>query len=405
MICLASRFNRKASFWVQGRKNIIQRIEKAVAGHKKIVWIHAASLGEFEQGRPLLEKIKSEHPDHKVLLTFFSPSGFEARRNYAQADFIFYLPIDLPQNAREFVRIVQPVAAIFVKYEYWMNFLTELKRNKIPTYIISAIFRPKQIFFQWYGIPYRKVLGCFNEIFVQHENSKQLLANIGIHHVSVANDTRFDRVISIAKQSNDIEIVKEFAENQFCIVAGSTWFPDEQILCKYINKNKNVKLIIAPHEISENHIQKAIKLLKTKWIRYTKIVASREIDLSEFQVLIIDNIGMLSSIYRYGKVAYIGGGFGAGIHNILEAAIYGVPVVFGIRYQKFNEALELIQLKGSFSIRKYTGFKTLMEKFTEASDFRVKSGRICANYVENNAGGTLMIYEKLLKDEIFKSAF
>ncbi|MDA3779752.1 MAG: 3-deoxy-D-manno-octulosonic acid transferase, partial [Bacteroidales bacterium] len=349
LIKIASLFNNKAKLFVDGRKNLFNNLNK-IDSKNKLAWFHCASLGEFEQGRPLIEKLKKEHPEYKILLTFFSPSGFEIRKNYRMADYIFYLPVDTPKNAKKFVDLVKPDIVFFIKYEFWFNFLKEIKKNNIPLYVVSAIFRNKQSFFKWYGKRYRKELAAISHFFVQDDESKRLLAKININNVTVTGDTRFDRVYEISKQSKELPIINNFKNDTQVFIAGSTWKPDEEIITSYINKNHNkIKFIIAPHEIDETNIRRIENSIADNIpvVRYSN---ANEKDLSSVRVLIVDNIGLLSSIYKYANIAYIGGGFGKGIHNILEAACYSIPVIFGSNYYKFNEAVELVKKRGAFSI-------------------------------------------------------
>jgi len=379
----ASLFNPKAKLWVKGRIEIFEFLQKNISDEDKIIWVHAASLGEFEQGRPIIEAIKEKHKEYKILLTFFSPSGYEVRKNYTFADIVCYLPIDTAKNAHKFINIVKPNKVFFVKYEFWKNYLKTLYKNKIPVYLVSGIFRKEQLFFKSTGKSYRKILNYFEHFFIQNQVSGNLLKSIDINNYTVCGDTRFDRVIDIAKSSKEFKEIAEFTENSKVIVAGSTWEKDEEILIDYINKNRNVKLIIAPHEIKEQNLQRIENNLKQTVVRYSKI---KEVNPKDYSVLIIDNIGMLSAVYKYGQVAYIGGGFGAGIHNILEAAVYGMPVLFGPKYQKFDEAKELIKLGGAFSISEITGFKEKADLFF-ADDISLKdTSAISKNFVETGAG-------------------
>lgn len=387
--------NKKAQLWINGRKNIFERISSSLKPSEKRIWIHASSLGEFEQGRPVIEKLKEFRPDYKIVLTFFSPSGYEIRKNYQGADYIFYLPLDTRRNAERFIRLVQPEMAVFIKYEFWFNYLTEVKKRNIPLYLVSANFRNNQSFFQWYGTWFRKLLFNFEHIFVQNESSRELLKTIDIQNVTVAGDTRFDRVYSIATSAKELPEVKAFVGNSMCIIAGSTWEPDEELLIKYLNETSHsVKMIIAPHEIKEASIQDIINKFKKKSIRYSQI---KNEDSTSAQILIIDNIGMLSSLYRYGKIAYIGGGFGKGIHNILEAATFGLPVIFGPNYQKFQEAINLQKEGGAYSISEYADLKSVLDKLIEhISINNYASGQISKRFVENNLGATNIILRKML---------
>jgi len=346
-IYFASFFNAKARQWIDGRKKIFRQIGDKV-DHTGVIWIHVASLGEFEQGRPVIEEIRQHYSQHKILLTFFSPSGYEVRKNYNGADFIFYLPLDTDYNAKKFIKMVQPTMAIFVKYEFWYHYLHQLKQNHIPVYLISGIFRPQQLFFKWYGSWFRKILGNFNHFFLQNPISVDLLHSLSFQNVTMAGDTRFDRVLQIAAATREIAVASRFKGEHLCLVAGSTWPEDELLLIQYINGcTKPVKFIMAPHEIHEDHIQQILRQLKKPVIRFSE---AENAVISDKTVLIIDNIGMLSSLYKYGDLAYIGGGFGKGIHNILEAAAFSLPVIFGPHYKKFNEAVELLETGAAASI-------------------------------------------------------
>ncbi len=392
-IRLASPFNEKAALWIKGRKNIQKKISTVNKGSHRLVWFHAASLGEFEQGRPVMEALKKEQPDTRILLTFFSPSGYEIRKNYAGADYIYYLPADTPRNARHFIESVQPDAAVFVKYEYWYNYLNQLNKRHIPTYLISAIFRKEQPFFKTWGGLHRKMLHFFTRMFIQDEESARLLSSIGIQAFEQTGDTRFDRVKQIADTAQDIDKVTHFLNGAPAVVCGSTWPPDEELLLDYINRdNTNFKWIIAPHEIGENHIRTILGKCQKKVIRYTQDEAGE----TDAKVLIIDCIGLLSSIYRYGKIAYIGGGFGVGIHNTLEAAVYGIPVIFGPRYQKFNEAVRLIQQGGAFNIHNKTELDELLDSLLQDQAITETAGRQALAYVNSQLGATAIIMKYLV---------
>lgn len=341
----------KAQKWRHGRQHIFQQLNSTFANNTApVVWVHCASLGEFEQGRPLIEALKKQHPHFKILLTFFSPSGYEVRKNYTDADWVFYLPLDTKKNALRFISIVRPQQVIFVKYEFWYHYLTTLQQQQIPTYLISASFRPNQAFFKWYGAFFRQMLFCFKTIFVQNQASLDLLHQLNYQTAYVAGDTRLDRVLKIRAQAPPLPIIEAFCSNNRCLVAGSTWTSDEQILAKVLQTLPNQKLIIAPHQINEKHLKEIERLFDfTTCIRYSSAVSNSQVD--EFSVLIIDNIGMLSSIYAYAHIAYIGGGFGAGIHNILEAAVFEIPVLFGPNHHKFQEAKDLIAIGVGFEIK------------------------------------------------------
>jgi len=387
--------NTKAEQWLTGRKDIFDRIRKQLNPNEKRIWIHAASLGEFEQGRPLIEKIRHQYPEYKIFLTFFSPSGYEIRKNYSGADYIFYLPLDTRKNATRFIDLVNPQQVLFIKYEFWYNYLAELKKRGIPVYLCSAIFRDNQVFFAWYGSWFRSMLSLFTWFFVQNEQSKSKLKSIGFSNATVAGDTRFDRVYAIATQSREIETVKSFVGLRNCLIAGSTWQPDEELLSKYINDSSlPIIYIIAPHEIDAAHLERLENSIQKKTILYSEF---KNNPLADYQVLIIDNIGMLSSLYRYGKVAYIGGGFGKGIHNILEAATFGLPVVFGPDYHKFQEALDLVKSGGAFSISDFNNMKSLFDTLFTDRKFLKESGNIAETFVKQNVGATDKIISHIVK--------
>jgi len=376
----------KAIQMTEGRKNLLQKISEAVKGQKNIVWVHCASLGEFEQGRPLIEEIKKRFPYKKIFLTFFSPSGYLIRKNYNLADWVFYLPYDTPSNAKKFYDLIKPEKVFFVKYEFWYYHLNQLKINKIPTYLVSGIFRTNHIFFQKRGLWYRQILHSFSHLFLQDELSAQLLKNIGINNCTVTGDTRFDRVATIASESKELPIIQQFTNNRKVLIAGSTWTPDELILHEYFAKNKDkLSLIIAPHEIHTSHLESIEKLFGNELIRYSQ---SEVKDLTKYKVMLIDNMGMLSSIYKYGQIGYIGGGFGVGIHNTLEPAVYGIPVIFGGKYQKFNEAVELIKRGGGFTINNANDFEILMDKLLADENYRKESGHQAGAFVLSGKGAT-----------------
>ncbi len=357
IVFIASHFNAKAKFFIEGRKGIWERMAKQVDPSCQTIWVHCSSLGEFEQGRPVIEAIKQHDPNLRIFLTFFSPSGYEIRKNYPLADYIFYLPLDTKRNAKRFIRLINPQMAIFVKYEFWYHYLNELKNRNIPTYLVSGVFRANQIFFKPYGGWYRKFLNAFTTFFVQNNDSKNLLQSIGYSNVIVTGDTRFDRVAKIASEAKEIPLVRDFVANHQVLVAGSTWPKDEDIILPLANEFPELKIIIVPHEIDELHIQEIIRKSPIPPIRFSKPDFSKT---TEAKILIVDTIGLLSSIYQYATVAYIGGGFGTGIHNTLEAAAYGIPVIFGPNYHKFQEANDLIANKGGFSISSYDETKNLL---------------------------------------------
>ena len=351
-------------------------------------------MGEFEQGRPLIERIRKDYPKYKIVLTFFSPSGYEVRKDYKGADYVCYLPFDTPDNAMMFVRIVKPVVAYFIKYEFWRNYLRELHKNDVPAYSISSIFRPNQIFFRWYGKSYREVLHCFDHFFVQNEESKKLLFSAGVTFSTVVGDTRFDRVLDIRAEAQPLPLVERFKGDALTLVAGSSWGPDEDIIISYFNAHPEMKLVIAPHVVSDSHLKEIESKLKRPFVRYTQ---ATEESVQQADCLIIDCYGLLSSIYRYGEISYVGGGFGVGIHNVLEAAVYGIPVIFGPKNKKFREARHLLEQKGGFEIRNSQDFETLMNRFLSDKAYLQSSGKAAGDYVKNNSGALekIMEYMKL----------
>lgn len=393
LIRIAAFFNPKAKQWVVGRKNVFAKLQEEINGEEDIVWFHSASLGEFEQGRPVIESFKEKYPNSKILLTFFSPSGYEVRKNYEGADYIFYLPPDFARNAKRFMDIVNPKMAFFIKYEFWHHYLKELKKRNVPTYIFSTIFRPDQLFFKGYGSFHRKMLSAFTHLFVQNQESVDLLKRIGLSNVTLTGDTRFDRVYTIATNSKTLPNVEGFAQGKEVLIAGSTWPKDEENIIRYLNETKNsYKYIIAAHEVDEDHINNITSKIQKSWVRYTK-ATKEEIDAAE--VLVIDCIGVLSSLYRYGTVSYIGGGFGRGIHNTLEAATFGLPVIFGPNYHKFQEAKDLIEIGASKSYENYSELKNLLDIFYENSEKRNFSGLQSKNYVDKMRGASDKILSEI----------
>ncbi|MBI9063191.1 MAG: 3-deoxy-D-manno-octulosonic acid transferase [Marinilabiliaceae bacterium] len=390
-LLLVSPFNIKAKLLRKGRRETKQQLSN-ISFNGPVVWVHAASLGEFEQGRPIIEAIKKEHPHYKVVLTFFSPSGYEIRKNYELADWVCYLPADTKRNARRFIQAINPEKVFFIKYEFWYHYLTNLKKANIPVYGVSTIFRREQSFFKSYGSWFKKMLHCFEKFYVQDEVSGELLTDIGIGNFAVAGDTRFDRVRDIAKASADVELARRFADGaDKVIVAGSTWGPDEDILIEYLqNQGKNVKLIIAPHEIHDEHIRQIESKLKVHYFTFTNPPK----DPQNFQVMIVNTMGMLSAIYKYGQVAYIGGGFGKGIHNTLEAATYEMPVFFGTNYRKFKEARDLIKREAAFSINDKQEFSQLIEKIWADKKYLESLSKNAGQYVTEMCGATRLIMEE-----------
>ena len=419
-VAIGSLFNKKIKKMWRGEREAVDLLKEKVDPTAKYVWFHAASLGEFEQGRPLIEQLKATHPEYKILLTFFSPSGYEVRKNYEGADIVCYLPLDTIRNARRFLRAVHPVMAFFIKYEFWYNYLHILKHRGVPVYSVSSIFRPGQVFFKWYGRNYAKVLHCITHFFVQNEVSLQLLKGIGIDEATVVGDTRFDRVLQIKEQAKELPIVeafkgingkgdackgalaedackKDLSENgcKGCkvFVAGSSWQPDEDIFIRFFNDHPDWKLIIAPHVIGEDHLAYILDKLQMKAVRYTQ---ATEQSAAEARCLIIDCFGLLSTIYRYGEIAYVGGGFGVGIHNVPEAAVWGVPVLFGPNNKRFQEAQDLLACKGSFEVTDYDSFNTIISRLISDDQFRHQCGEASANYVKSRSGATDIIMKSVV---------
>ena len=382
-IKVASLFNAKAKLWINGRKSQEITIKNQDSTKSEILWFHCASLGEFEQARPLIEKSKIQNPKSKIILTFFSPSGYEIRKNYPGADYIFYLPMDTPANARKFIEQINPQKVFFIKYEFWFNYLNELKRKNIPTYLVSGIFRENHYFFKSYGNWFVKQLSSFTHFYLQDQTSEKLLQQKGFKNTTVCGDTRFDRVNDIAKNVKSFPVVEQFKQGKDVLIVGSSWREDETIVSGF--KLKSFKLIIAPHEIDENHIQSIIQLFSSYSI--VKYSHANSENVKSAEVLIIDNIGMLSSLYQYGTIAYIGGGFGKGIHNILEAATFGLPVIFGTNYHKFNEAKELIHAGGAFSIANSNEFEKTMQLLNDKMVLQTAS-HIAKHYVQSRTGAT-----------------
>lgn len=393
---LVAPHHRKAGLMVNGHKEIFDKLEKEIDPQSKYIWIHAASLGEFEQGRPIMEEIKKNHPQYKILLTFFSPSGYEIRKNYPLADVVTYLPFDKKKNVKRFLDLAKPHKAIFIKYEFWFNFIEQLYKRKVPIYMVSAIFRSTQFFFKKGGKKYCEKLKMYKTICLQDENSKELLASVGItDNVAVCGDTRFDRVLDISKEARDLPTVKAFTTAKDgskikTLVSGSSWLKDEEIFVQYFNSNKDIKLIIAPHEVDETHLRKIESLIQRPFIRFSD--ATKD-NVNEYDCLIIDSFGLLSSIYRYGEIAYVGGGFGIGIHNVLEAAVYGMPVLFGPNFKKFREACELIECGGAYCIHDYNSFSSLMEELLNYPETLKSAENAAGNYVKNNSG----VVKKIMK--------
>lgn len=392
LVALAGMRNAKARKLTQGQKGIFDYLSRKADPQGGYLWIHASSLGEFEQGRPLIEAIRKARPETRILLTFFSPSGYEVRKNYEGADLVCYLPFDLPGNVKRFLDLTRPTEAIFIKYEFWANYLNELKRREIPTYIISAIFRPNQIFFRFYGGYFRRILRNFTHLYIQNEQSRQLLAGIGITNVSVVGDTRFDRVSDIRRSAKNLPLVETFAQGKKILVAGSSWPKDEEFLIDYFNRHDDIKLILAPHEIHESHLAFIESRLQRPALRYTRATPER---VASCDCLIIDCFGLLSSIYRYGTLAYVGGGFGAGIHNIAEAAVYDLPVIFGPNHQRFKEAHELIACGGGFAIASSEEFDTTADRLLDNPEALATASHNAGHYISSHTGATRLILKDL----------
>lgn len=395
LVRLIAPFHKKAGLITRGHVQTYEILKKQIDRSNKYVWFHVASLGEYEQAQPMMEIIKREKPDYKILLSFFSPSGYEVQKNNEIADVVCYLPFDKKKNVNEFLDLVNPTIAIFVKYEFWYHYIHQLYLRKIPIYLTSAVFRPNQLFFKPWGDVYKKILKYYTEIFVQDKASKRLLLEHGIKHVTVMGDTRMDRVVKIKEEALSLPVVEKFAtlkNNQAVLVAGSSWPEDENILINYFNKHAYLKLIIAPHLIDEPHLKQIESKLRRPFVRFSD---ASELNILDFDCLIIDNFGLLSSVYRHGEIAYIGGGFGAGIHNLLEAAVYGVPVVFGPNYRKFIEARELIENGGGYTISNETEFNRVLKNFVTAPEDLEIAGEKAAEYIYTNAGATERIVNKI----------
>lgn len=390
---VASLKNHKAKQMLDGQARTFDYLKERLTPGTRYIWIHAASLGEFEQGRPLIEMIKAKQPDAHIVLSFFSPSGYEVRKGYNMVDAVVYLPFDLPENVDKFINLVNPQMAIFIKYEFWGNYLKTLKRRGIPTYLVSAIFRPGQVFFKPWGGMFREVLSCFTTMFVQNAASRTLLNKIGFNNVEVAGDTRFDRVADVRNAAKDFPVVERFVSNsKFTLVAGSSWQPDEDIIVPYFNSHPGMKLILAPHEFDKERLDALLAKFKRPVSLYSCASAD---EMEQCDALVVDCFGILSSLYRYGQVAYVGGGFGAGIHNVNEAAVYGMPVVFGPNHKKFREATDLIACGGGFAIDGDEAFAKVMDKMLSNKAFLEKSGTIADKYIQSHLGATDFVYANI----------
>jgi 3-deoxy-D-manno-octulosonic-acid transferase len=385
-VLIASVFNTKARKWIGGRNGQLKQLKKRFGGADKVMWMHCSSLGEFEQGRPVLEEFRRLNPRYKILLSFFSSSGYEMQKDYNVADYVHYIPLDTWLNATKFIKAVHPDIVFFVKYDLWYHHLHHAKKHGAKLYLISAVFHPKQAFFKWYGSFFRSMLRTFNRIFVQNKGSKQLLLQIGVNDVLITGNTRIDRVKQIAQHAKEYPLIKQFTNNLPCLICGSTWPKDEEIIAKAIDAIPEVKTIIAPHEIHESHIVEIEKLFKNKQIvRYTRIENE---NIAQYDILIVDTIGMLSSIYQYGQAAYIGGGFGDGIHNTLEAVVFGIPVIFGPNYNEFIEAGELVESGGAVNINNVTELQTVLTSWFGNNNSRGIAGDICKKYIWEQQNAT-----------------
>lgn len=399
LLKLIGLFSPKMKLFVDGRKSVFQTLADKIQSSDKTIWFHAASLGEYEQGLPVIEAIKQQFPTHKIVITFFSPSGYEVRKNNTVADVTIYLPLDTISNAKQFIELVHPEMVFFIKYEYWPNYLNELKKQQIKTYLISGILRENQAFFKWYGGFYRNALKTFDYFFVQNESSKKLLQSIGFHNVKVSGDTRFDRVVSILERDNSLDFIEQFKDNKTTIVIGSSWPKDETLLVNYINQSSDdVKFIIAPHNIKSEQIQELKNAITKKTILFSENVETRHaLSLQEYSVFIIDTIGILTKIYSYADIAYVGGGFGnPGVHNILEPATFGVPVVIGPNFSHFAEATALVNMEGCISIQNQIQLNEAFDLLLHNVDERLEKGHICSTFIQMNKGATQTIMNHIL---------
>lgn len=403
LLKIIALFSPKMKLFVDGRKSVFQTLANKIQTADKTIWFHAASLGEYEQGLPVVEVIKKQFPNHKIVVTFFSPSGYEVRKNNTVADVTIYLPLDTISNAKQFIQLVHPEMAFFIKYEYWPNYLNELKKQQIKTYLISGILRENQAFFKWYGGFYRNTLKTFDYFFVQNESSKKLLQSIGFNNVKVSGDTRFDRVVSILERDNSLDFIDQFKDNKTTIVIGSSWPKDETLLLNYINQSSDdVKFIIAPHNIKSEQIHELKNVITKKTILFSENMEKRHtLSLQEYNVFIIDTIGILTKIYSYADIAYVGGGFGnPGVHNILEPATFGVPVVIGPNYSHFAEATALVNMVGCISIENQTQLNEAFDLLLNNEDERLEKGHICSTFVQMNKGATQIIMNYITNETI-----
>jgi len=404
LVKIIALFSPKMKLFVNGRKNVFSILEEKIKPQDQTIWFHAASLGEYEQGLPVIEKIKEKYPSHKIVVSFFSPSGYEVRKNNTVADVTVYLPLDTPKNAKRFLKLVHPELVFFIKYEFWINYLDQLRKQNIPTYLISGIFREKQLFFKWYGGFYRKALNAFTHFFVQNDNSRELITQLGKTNVTVSGDTRFDRVVTILEKDNTLDFIAQFTNNKTTIVIGSSWPKDEILLTEYINScQDDVKFIIAPHNIKPDQIQQLQNSITRKTILFS---AKENKDLSQYEVFIIDTIGILTKIYSYGSIAYVGGGFGnPGVHNLLEPATFGIPIVIGPNYSHFDEAIKLVDNKGCTSIKDFKELELAFSTLIQNPEIILQKGKICADFVQKNKGATDCILTQIGLEKSSKNTF
>nr|WP_315195680.1 glycosyltransferase N-terminal domain-containing protein [uncultured Flavobacterium sp.] len=387
LVKITALFSPKMKLFVDGRKDVFLILEQKISSQDQTIWFHVASLGEYEQGLPVIEKIKEKYPNHKIVISFFSPSGYEVRKNNTVANATIYLPLDTPKNAKRFLKLVHPDLVFFIKYEFWINYLDQLQKQQTPTYLISGIFREQQLFFKWYGGFYRKALNTFTHFFVQNENSKKLITQLGKTNVTISGDTRFDRVVTILEKDNTLDFIAQFKNNKTTIVIGSSWPKDEALLVEYINScQHDVKFIIAPHNIKPEQIQQLQNSITKKTVLFS---AKENKDLSQFNVFIIDTIGILTKIYSYGDIAYVGGGFGnPGVHNLLEPATFGIPIVIGPNFSHFDEATKLVNNEGCVSIKDFKELEIVFSSLIQDTETRHQKGKICSEFVQKNKGAT-----------------
>jgi 3-deoxy-D-manno-octulosonic-acid transferase len=393
-------FSPKMKLFIDGRKDIFLILEQKIAPQDRTIWFHSASLGEYEQGLPVIEKIKEKYPNHKIVITFFSPSGYEVRKNNTVADVTVYLPLDTPKNAKQFLKLVHPDLVFFIKYEFWINYLDQLQKQNIPTYLISGIFREQQLFFKWYGGFYRNALNTFTYFFVQNENSRKLITQLGKTNVTVSGDTRFDRVAAILEKDNSLDFIAEFKNNKTTIVIGSSWPKDESLLVEYINScPHDVKFIIAPHNIKKEQIQELKNSISKKTVLFSE---KENKNLADFDIFIIDTIGILTKIYSYADIAYVGGGFTtSGIHNLLEPATFGIPIVIGPNFSNFDEAVKLVNTTGCITIQNFDELEIAFSTLIENIEIRHQKGKICTEFVQKNKGATDCILTQITREKSF----